>query len=206
MIIKAVSTIDLTVSEGERAVVARVSTNTVDRVREVVLPKGGDFKNYRKNPVVLFGHNSELPIGKADWIRANNDEVIAKTLFAETDFAVDIFKLFQSKVLNAFSIGFMPTDGGPPEEKEILDNPSWAKARWVIRKWELFEYSAVSVPANPEALAMAVSKGLDITAETMDRLGVADPRKRRSILIPGVSDLLSREKPNIGNKILIIGG
>jgi phage head maturation protease len=131
--------------------------------------------------------------------------VIAKTIFADTAFSADIFKLFQSRVLSAFSIGFMPTEGGPPEEKEILENPTWAKAQWVIRKWELFEYSAVAVPANPEALALAVSKGLNITAETMDRLGVADPRRRRSILMPGVSDVLSREKPDIGTKIFIFG-
>jgi HK97 family phage prohead protease len=188
---KAVMTVDVAAEEGAQEVTAVLSTDTVDRDREVVVPSGIDLRSFRKNPVVLFCHDMTLPVGKALYIRNEaddakaKDQLIGKTKFASTPFALDIFKLYQEKVLRAFSIGFMPTKGGPPEEKEITEKPAWAKARWIIRASELYEFSCVSVPANPEALAMAVSKGM-LCNETMERLHLEDPRKRVFSLSPNV--------------------
>ncbi|MGH9427503.1 MAG: HK97 family phage prohead protease [Terriglobia bacterium] len=182
---KGVMTVDVNAEDGAQEVVAVLSTDTVDRDREVVLPSGIDLRNYRKNPVVLFGHDMSLPVGKALYVKTENETLVGKVKFATTQFAIDVFKLYQEKILRAFSIGFMPQKGGPPEEKEIVEKPSWAKARWIIRACELYEFSSVSVPANPEALATAISKGM-LCGETLERFGIRDPRNR-VISIPELS-------------------
>jgi phage head maturation protease len=48
-------------------------------------------------------------------------------------------------MLNAVSVGFIPKEASPLEEGGME-----------ITEWELLEFSAVSVPANQDALAQAV--------------------------------------------------
>lgn len=157
------------VSQAKRTVVSVITTDTVDRAGEVVLPSGIDLKEYKRNPVVLWSHNlsldMDLPtIGKCLWIKRTEDGrgLIAKTQFTDDEFALKVFKLYQDEYLRAFSIGFTSSrdDGGPPTTEEIRARKDWAKARWIYRKSALHEYSACNVPCNPDALAVAVSKGL----------------------------------------------
>lgn len=175
------------VEEGERAVVATITTGAVDRDREVVLAAGGDFRAFQKNPVVLFAHAYwEPPIGKAMWIRQVRDKIVAKTVIAPGPRGDEILALMQGGFLRAFSIGFNPLPGKstPPTPAEIKRKPDWADVRTVHREWNLLEYSVVPVPANPEALTMAVSKGmLHISRELAKSLGVAyvDPKPKRTV-------------------------
>ena len=134
---------------------ALVSTNAVDRYKEVIEPDGMDAKNYRKNPVVLWAHNYEVPpIGKALWIKKDGNGIVAKVKFADTATGREIFALYKDGFMKAFSIGFIPVEA----EDGDLENPK--APRRIYRKWELLEFSAVPVPANPEAVALAVKKGL----------------------------------------------
>jgi len=201
---RAVTAIDLTCAAGKREVVATVSTDSVDRDREVVIPKGISLTNYRQNPVVLWGHMSAMPpVAKSLWIKTVDDAVISKMEFAETEFAEDIFNLYKNGFMRAFSIGFQYIEGSAPEEKEIIANPSWAKCRFVIRKSELWEYSAVSIPANPDAVSMAVSKGeLDLSEATLHQLGIRVPNPRRPILfmLPKTACVLE-EVPSFVGKV-----
>lgn len=177
-ICKAYDADAMSVQAGERSIIATISTATVDRDKEVVLPKGGDLKHFRKNPVVLLGHNyHDLPIGRATWIKVSSggDEIIAKTRLVPGPRGDEVLQLFQGGFLKAFSIGF-DTDwktAGPPTPDEILKNAEWANARMIHRKWTLLEYSVVTIPANPDALAHAVSKGaVKMSSSMMDVLGV----------------------------------
>jgi len=145
------------IDDNERTVTAVVSTGGVDRDNEVLLPKGALLDNYKKNPVVLWAHNSwETPIGKNLWIKRKGNDIIAKTKFAETEKANEVYELFKGGFLNAFSIGFMPIKGHRPEPDDIKKRPDLAEATYIYDKWELLEYSVVPVPANAEALATAV--------------------------------------------------
>ena len=54
------------ISANERSITQYVSTHSVDRDNDIVLAKGIDLKNYRKNPVVLFNHQRALPIAASD--------------------------------------------------------------------------------------------------------------------------------------------
>jgi phage head maturation protease len=164
------------VEAGERAVVAVISTPALDRDREVLLPNGVDLKAYRKNPVVLWAHDyKQPPIGKALWIKKTKEDVRAKVQFADTDMGNEVFQLFQDSILKAFSVGFDPwsAESRDPAEADLKANPEWAGVDRIYTKWELLEFSAVPVPANPEALAVAVSKGA--VSDSLAKACGADP-------------------------------
>lgn len=145
------------IDPNERTITALVSTAAIDRMDEVLDPEGADLKNYRKNPVVLWAHTYDMPpIGKALWIKNSKEGLLSKVKFAPTAFADEIFELFKGGFLKAFSVGFLPRKWETPETKGKSDK----QARRVYTDWELLEYSAVPVPANPEALALAMQKGI----------------------------------------------
>jgi uncharacterized protein len=148
---------DIKVDDESRTVTAVISTIGIDRDGEVVLAKGGDFASYLKNPVVLFAHDyKELPIAKTVWINRGYKKITAMARFAETAMAEDVYQLYKGGFLNAFSIGFIPKKRHSPTPDEIKANPELANCWNIIDEWELLEFSAVPVPANPEALMQAV--------------------------------------------------
>ncbi len=147
------------IDEKEMTLTASISTDTVDRMGEVLDPGGIELGNYRKNPVVLWAHDySQPPIGKAMWVRRDGNSIISKVQFAKTAFAQEIFQLYKDGIMKAFSVGFVPKDGREGDGKK--------GPRYTYTKWELLEYSAVPVPANPDAIALAISKGM--SKETMN--------------------------------------
>ena len=157
----------LSANKGERAVIARISTVSVDRDGDVMLPSGADLSDYKKNPVVMFGHDQgAIPVGKAVAINTRSRDIVAKVVFAErppehpaaAEWVPDtLLWLFQQKVLSAFSVGFTITEA---READKRDRARFGEGvRQVITDWKLVEFSVVPVPSNQDALAMAVSKG-----------------------------------------------
>jgi len=123
-----------------------ISTDDIDRHGEIVDQKGIDFTAYMKNPVVLWGHNhNQIPVGVTDEIYTRNlgaqTQTVAKGRFADHEFAQTLRRLYDAKMLNTSSIGFIP--------KEYNGS--------TITKSELLEWSFVSIPANPYALALGKS-------------------------------------------------
>ncbi len=169
---------DVIVDTDERTVTATITTSAVDRFGEVVVSGGANLDNFTKNPVVLWVHNShELPVGRALWLRKTKNKIVAKIQFATkevNEFADQVFQMYKEKFLKAFSIGFIPDfdEMRAPKPEDIKKNPEWAAARRIYFKWELLEFSAVPVPANPEALAKAVkAHELNASPELLKQLG-----------------------------------
>ena len=159
--------IEKEVSAKERSITQYASVNKVDRDNDIVEAKGIDLKNYRKNPIVLFNHDRNLPIGSSMWQKADDKGLLTKTTFSKTPFADDIYTLHLEKVLNAWSIGFMPKLWKFDEKNGIT----------TFTDIELFEYSSVTLPANPGALDEAKSivksvEGLHVVAGITNELKV----------------------------------
>lgn len=157
------------------------STGALDRDGDIIQQRF-DLKAYRKNPVVLWGHRmGDLPIGKAVKVgvvgAGDAKHLEAHWAFVPEDiypFAGIVRRLYEEKFLNASSIGFRPLETKEHEaetKEELVGAAAWFGM--TITKAELLEHSAVSVPANAEALQAAVD-GKHISADEANILaGVA---------------------------------
>lgn len=167
------------VNTEERSLVARINTNTMDRYRSVIDPKGGRLENYRRNPIALWEHGKDPrrftdPIGRNVWIRHSGGEkpkeILAKTQFLDDDFSQQRFEWYRDGVLSAFSVHALPDadQSGPPTRDELRARPELEACEVVYRSWELIEYSGTSCPGNPDTLTVgraaslmqAVNRGL----------------------------------------------
>lgn len=164
------------VHEDERAVEAVISSSAEDRDGDIVEVSGWVLENFLRNPVVLWMHRYEAPIGRCLDIRQEGDLLIARTRFARTPLAEEIWQLYREGVLSAWSVSFIALDWEPL--------PSGGR-RYL--KQELLEYSAVSVPANPEALNTLYRNGMGRVEKELERItllfGTDGSRKSENIRI-----------------------
>ena len=183
--------VSLDVKEGSREFIAKITTVIRGRDNEIVDPRGIDFRQFKKNPVILWAHDHIEPaIGRAVWIKrwTENAEVlghIARGKIAEgVTKAEEVLKLMQQGVLNTVSIGFISLEGHVPTDDEIKDGANEVTGtkmklkgvRWIHDKIVMLEFSIVNVPANPEATIEAVSKGeLEISMDLMNDMGLRVP-------------------------------
>ena len=161
------------IEDEERSSTELINTPDVDRDKEILIPRGADLRYYKTNPQVLWAHSyGTLPIGKAAWVKKKAEGLLAKTIYATTELAEQIWQLVKGGFLPARSVGFIPLESHEPDEKEIRKYPERAEARRVIDKWELLEYSVVPVPSNRQALQQAMAKGLDLSTDMQEWLKV----------------------------------
>ncbi|MHC4735802.1 MAG: HK97 family phage prohead protease [Planctomycetota bacterium] len=137
---------------------------TEDRTGDIIEVDGWELSNFTKNPVFLWDHNpGEGPIGKVKQIIREGNALLFDVEFASkavSEFADQVFKLFEAGFLNAVSVGFIPKEFEPI----IEDDGFMSGIRFT--KQELLELSAVSIPAHQDALAAsAFKKALEHRAE-----------------------------------------
>ncbi len=178
----------------ERWDVSWISTESVDRVGEVVLARGMDDSQFRLNPLVTLGHDYDLPpVGTSLWrrrAREGSPPDVRVGIKARTHYPPrpagwpqtqpwlpdQVFALVQAGLLRGKSIGFLPLRVHVPDDREARSR-GWAdKVRLVIDEWLLLEYACVTLPANQHALVEAVAKGgLDLPAAVRHALGLDQP-------------------------------
>ena len=145
--------------DAERMIVrAVISTNRPDRAGDVIVPAGlRNADEYLRNPVVLWAHQRSLPpIGTCERLTIEADRIIAETKFsAASPFARDVFALYAEGVLRGWSVGFVPA-----RVQTLPSSRDLPTGGTCYPEWDLLEYSAVPVPENPQALTLAVRKGL----------------------------------------------
>ncbi len=133
------------------------STDAIDSCGEVV-DQSWNLDRYKKNPVVLFSHDSrELPIGHCTAVGVFNGQLECKIKFVSADAnpkAEQVWQSIQEGALRAVSVGFMPGDYRYEKRN--------GQEVFVLSNNELYEISVVSVPANPEALAKARAKAKEL--------------------------------------------
>lgn len=138
------------------------SSEDVDRYGDIIRSDGWDLSNYKKNPVLLFGHQSrELPIGATSKIWVDSKKLLADVEFATAevyDFADSVYKMVKAGFLNAVSVGFKPTK--MPNDIKDPETNKWTGGFEFVAQ-ELLELSVVPVPALPGALAIARSLSVD---------------------------------------------
>lgn len=127
-----------------------ISTADIDRHGESVRQDGWDLENYKKNPIVLWGHEHwSMPIGMTESIEVIEGKLVAEGVFAPSEvnpLAQQIRAAYDLGLITATSVGFIV--------KEMVGNE--------ITKAELLEFSFVPIPANPNVENLLKERNLDI--------------------------------------------
>ena len=129
--------------DGGVEIKGSASTNGLDRAGDIIeadaWTKGG-LENYKGNPIILFNHNYDKPIGRAKDLQVteNGLEISAKISKGAGD---NVTQLIKDGVLGAFSVGFKVKDADYMTETD----------GYKIKDAELFEVSVVSLPCNQGA-------------------------------------------------------
>lgn len=145
MLIKSYGEIEKIQKLGEGEVEFIVSTDSWDSHGERIKVDGININEFKKNPVVLWGHDGfNLPIAKATKVWKDGNKLMARAKFyLKDEFARKVYDYIVDGFLNAVSIG------GTVDE--------WGSDGLTITKMTMKEFSVVSVPANPDAIATAKS-------------------------------------------------
>ena len=165
--------------DGTIKIQGYASTNDTDRAGDVIEKDAwlqGGLDNFKNNPILLFNHDYNSPIGKATGLEVTDrglkiDGIISKS-------AGKIADMVKEGILGAFSVGFRVKDADYIEQTDGLR----------IKDAELFEVSVVSVPANQSAV-FSVAKSFDTDEEYADwkKQFVNDPHVETDQPIEGSS-------------------
>lgn len=192
--------------QQERRIVHWISTPTLDRVADRMMPKGCDSSKFEETKTVFIGHDYERPLGKNVKMNKTHDGVKVTTYFSkETQMADDEYRLHLEGVVNGWSIGFKPvldSKTGMIKEGSIEWIPD-TNIR-IFHEWELLEYSSTGIPANPECLDIAKSivKSIEykhFIEKTTDKLEFERAIKQQTDEIQQLKSLI--EEIKTGNNI-----
>jgi phage head maturation protease len=154
-----------------------ISSDAIDRAWDVLEPMGWDMKNFRRNPVVFADHRYSVfsIIGKSINQDMSPEGLYSTTQFAETPLGLDAWNLVEGGMARAWSVGFKPVQAHAV--RKGLENKCAICAKiarryrsnrddkealpWSMHseKHELWEYSLVGIPANPDIVMGLVKDG-----------------------------------------------
>ena len=155
-----------TAEDAKRVLKVPFTDESVDRHGTVILSKGWNFDEYMRNPVVLLGHEGNIPIGTTLQINGSRitgrDGETRKGFTAHVLFSKDdlnpmgeaVYRNWVAGRLRGSSVGFSALEVREPtnaERKKLKLDGDYESA-WVIARAELGEISAVSVPSNSSAI------------------------------------------------------
>ena len=142
--------------DGGVHICGMASTHDEDRANDVIMAEAwtkGGLRNFEKNPIILFNHDYNKPIGRATGLKVTENGLELKAKISKS--APDhVAQLVKEGILGAFSVGFRVKDADYITETDGLK----------IKDAELFEVSVVSVPCN-QAATFSLAKSFDSMEE-----------------------------------------
>jgi HK97 family phage major capsid protein/HK97 family phage prohead protease len=173
-----------------------LSDGSIDRMGDMIEPDGWDLSSFKPggkfNPIALFNHKADQVVGSWANVKVSDGKLVGKFVPAEpgtSELADSVRKLIDQDILRATSVGFEPIESEPLDK----DKP-YAGQRFI--KQALLECSIVSVPANPNAVAIARSLNLssDILSLAFGEHAEARPWKTTAIGKHAVTTPIERPK------------
>lgn len=152
------------------------SDETIDRAGEVIKVSWWELDNFMKNPVIIANHMYKVEniIWKATNVYTEDYKLVVEWVFATTDLAQDVRKLYDWGFIKTVSVWFIPL-----ERDQSQPN--------IITRAELLEVSFVPVPCNPNALSLwkevvddLIAKGLLIKEEGQEDLNEVEEWKEEN--------------------------
>jgi len=142
--------------DGGVHICGMASTADFDRAGDTISAEAwtkGGLSNFEKNPIILFNHDYNKPIGRATGLKVTENGLELKAKISKS--APDhVAQLVKEGILGAFSVGFRVKDADYLTETDGLK----------IKDAELFEVSVVSVPCN-QAATFSLAKSFDSIEE-----------------------------------------
>lgn len=161
-------------AESERKLKFIISTDSLDRDGDTISPDGWQLDNFKRNPVVLFGHDyRSLPVARAVDTRVEGGALVSVAKFAtaeEYPFADSVYRMYKGGFMRAVSVGFLPVEWKQAEDQ---DRPHGLH----FLKQELLEYSCVPVPSNPDALAASAGGRRSLSGAGRGRTGISEAER-----------------------------
>ena len=142
-------------SKGSKSlkIAGYANTTTKDRAGDVVTAEAWakGVENYRKNPVMLYQHKHDCPIGRIEKIIVDKKGIYVEGAVSDAaEKNHGIHTLIKDGALKSFSVGFRVKDGKYNRNDDSM----------TITDVELLEISIVSVPCNQDSL-FSIRKGFD---------------------------------------------
>lgn len=135
------------------------STGDVDLEGDAINPKGWRLDDFNRNPIALWSHSVNSPIGRASNVHVEGVKLVGDIEFMSAEIspmADEIFKMVKAGFVKGVSVGFLPIKSEIPKDRHRGKN---------YLEQKLLEISVCAVPANPSALIQqAKSKGMAIPA------------------------------------------
>ncbi|KAB2584379.1 hypothetical protein BS297_15680 [Rhodococcus erythropolis] len=151
--LKLYTTTIKSIDDENKSIRFRISDDSIDRYGEKV-DQSWNLKNFLKNPIGLWNHKSynvepEDVLGQWSDIKTEDDGTYG-TLTFDVDInpkALTVFNQYVKRTLRCVSVGFIP------------HSMEWEDDTPVLKDNELLEVSCVPIPANANAVALALKDG-----------------------------------------------
>lgn len=166
-----------------------VSTESLDRERDILIAKGCRTGGHQKNPIVLLNHRKDWPgIARAEdpdgnyTVKVYDGEVRASHWFnQDTKLAVQAFRLIESGAMRGVSPGFLTVPDHVHKIKAADGHPAT-----MYTAWDLVEVTHCPVGMNQDAIVVAVKKGFtggeQLLPELKDMLTPFMPPERAQVV------------------------
>lgn len=144
-------------SKGSKSlkIAGYANTTSKDRAGDIVTAEAWakGVENFRQNPVMLYQHKHDCPIGRFNQITVDKKGIFVEGTVSEAaEKNHGIHTLIKDGALKSFSVGFRVKDGKYNSADDTM----------LITEVELLEISIVSVPCNQESL-FSLRKSFDTT-------------------------------------------
>lgn len=163
--------------DDKRTFTAIASSPLLDRQGDIIDQAGWDVEHFKNNPVIPWAHDYDQPpiaraiqVGVVDGLLKFTYQAPPATMY---EFADLIWNFYRNQYMFAFSVGFIP--------HEAQGN--------VLTECELLEISAVVVPANAQALALAYKSG------DMDIRQAKQLAGKLKTAVKNLDDMIEASKP-----------
>lgn len=134
---------------GEVVIEGWANKSVTDRGMDLIKKEAWELDNYKKNPIMLFNHDTAKVVGKAVICEPRDEGLYVKCKLSKSkDPMVQYVRdLVLEGILNTFSVGFNSMD-----EQRQSDGVN------EIKKAELYEVSIVSIPMNQDSVFSVTTK------------------------------------------------
>lgn len=167
---------------------ARITTDSVDRQDEVVIPEGGNLTEFYNSGALFWNHQYDQPVGfpnKAKKAVRTENAIECGGVFMkrppdfEGEFFPDFARAFITQaqaagVAPGVSIGFIPLESRRPTKLDVQKYGD--RVQVVHSKWKLLEFSIAPVQANQDAVVTVVGKQLEAKAEPIKIVAPMTPK------------------------------